>query len=279
MNYEKNYIFENNFIKKFCLSLKGLTCIIGGGGKTSLMMSTLDFLVSNEVNAAAGVTAEIIRPEYPGLSVISFSKNQGGPEAEKKILNSIEKRLFYEKSRQVLYHGLSTTKIGKLTFENARKLAEKFEIIICESDGSRGLPFKAFADHEPAIEGIPDILIISVGAELFENRPFEEVIFRPELFKRATSIKSGQQVESDHIALSLKYGNCAQIIAKCPRVYLFFNKIDLYVTKDTVFESRMKCDIIEKCFKAQKAVKQIWPHIRGACISVKHGFGFWLETG
>lgn len=59
------------------------------------------------------------------------------------------------------------------------------DYIIVEADGSKGLPIKAHASHEPVIPAEANQTILVIGADGF-NKPISEVCHRPELFASKT---------------------------------------------------------------------------------------------
>ena len=72
---------------------------------------------------------------------------------------------------------------GKLSApaEPLSKLAQRFDYVLAEADGSKRLPLKAHAAWEPVIpSGTADIAWI-VGASGF-GKPVSEAVHRPELF-------------------------------------------------------------------------------------------------
>ena len=61
-------------------------------------------------------------------------------------------------------------------------LAQRFDFVLAEADGSKRLPLKAHASWEPVVPaGTPNVVWV-VGASGF-GRPVNEVVHRPELFR------------------------------------------------------------------------------------------------
>ena len=79
--------------------------------------------------------------------------------------------------------GVLDPQTGKLSSpaEPLDQLAQRFDYVLAEADGSKRLPLKAHAAWEPVIpSGTADIAWI-VGASGF-GKPVAEVVHRPELF-------------------------------------------------------------------------------------------------
>lgn len=142
---------------------KGVTAIIGGGGKTTLML-TLAQALSRQGRVIVTTSTRIFPPE--GIPVV-FDRQ----EAENLL-------------RQVPVVCLaSPAERGKLgppqwDFESLAALAD---YVLVEADGSKGLPLKAHAAHEPVIPAGSNQVICVVGADSF-GKPVAQVCHRPELY-------------------------------------------------------------------------------------------------
>ena len=145
---------------------RGVTALIGGGGKTTLL-----YTLSEELRGKGRVilcTSTHIRvPEqYPLVT--------GGADALREALDK---------------HGAVCAGTpaggGKLTappvpFEALATLAD---YVLVEADGSKGLPLKAHASHEPAIPANAQRVVLVVGADGF-GKPVSAVCHRPELYAK-----------------------------------------------------------------------------------------------
>jgi len=139
----------------------GLTALIGGGGKTSLM-----YRLAQELSARGRVicctSTRIFPPEHLPLS-------NGTDENEVSVL--------LQRHRVTcLGHPAERGKLSApgLPFERLTKLAD---FVLVEADGSARLPAKAHLDHEPVIPAdTPDVICV-LGASAF-GRPICEVVHR-----------------------------------------------------------------------------------------------------
>ena len=142
---------------------RGVTALIGGGGKTTLMYTLAEEL-RHRGTVVVTTSTHIQRPEqYP---VLTAADDVAAALAE---------------------HGAvcvaSESPEGKLcapalSFEALAALAD---FVLVEADGSKRLPLKAHAPHEPVIPPNARRIIYVVGADGF-GRPIRQVCHRPERY-------------------------------------------------------------------------------------------------
>ena len=79
--------------------------------------------------------------------------------------------------------GVLDPETGKLSApaESLDQLAQRFDYVLAEADGSKRLPLKAHASWEPVVPAGTANVVWVVGASGF-GRPINEVVHRPELF-------------------------------------------------------------------------------------------------
>lgn len=144
---------------------QGVTALIGGGGKTTLMYTLAEEL-RHLGTVIVTTSTHIQRPEqYPVLL-------SGGAAAVAAALAA---------------HGVvcvaGETSEGKLcapalSFETLAGLAD---FVLVEADGSKRLPLKAHAPHEPVIPACARQTVCVVGADGF-GRPIRQACHRPERY-------------------------------------------------------------------------------------------------
>ncbi|MGI6031272.1 MAG: selenium cofactor biosynthesis protein YqeC [Eubacteriales bacterium] len=137
-------------------------CLVGGGGKTTLL-----YRLGWERHRQTGrvlltTTTHIWRPE--GYQVTGLEE----PE-----------KLRWEKGPVVAGLPAAAGKLGPLLQERRRAAQELGCTILVEADGSRGLPCKAPAAHEPALWPASPAVIVLLGLDGLEG-PIGEVCHRPE---------------------------------------------------------------------------------------------------
>lgn len=148
----------------------GVTAVIGGGGKTTLLRTLGEELA--ERNRVLLCTTTKIFP-FPGLP----------------CANTREELDALRRKHRLLCAGTPVSGTGKLTAPSVHmtELVSWFDYILVEADGSAQRPFKAHAAHEPVIPAEANQVICVVGACGF-GRPVEEAVHRPELYARLAGV-------------------------------------------------------------------------------------------
>ena len=141
---------------------KGVTALLGGGGKTTLLYALADELCSLGTVILCTSTHIRVPEQYPLVT--------GGAA---------------ELTAAVAEYGAvcagTPAENGKLTAPELSfaQLAALADYVLVEADGSRGLPLKAHATHEPVIPANTGNVILVVGADGF-GEPVSRVCHRPE---------------------------------------------------------------------------------------------------
>lgn len=154
---------------------KGITAIIGGGGKTTLMHTLAKEL--SEDGTVIICTSTRIKPSEYFTNLIA---DDNSPIIDTDIIK--------EKLAQYKVICLGTkAENGKLSQPNIsfEELIKICDYVIVEADGSKGLPIKAHASHEPVIPDEANQTILVIGADGL-NKTISEVCHRPELFASKT---------------------------------------------------------------------------------------------
>jgi len=150
---------------------RGVTALIGGGGKTTLLY-TLAQELRNDGSVVLCTSTHIRIPEGYPLAT-------GGTEDLRAAL----------KAYGVICTGTPADG-GKLTAPaiSFEELAALADYVLVEADGSRGLPLKAHSPHEPVIPPNARNVILVVGADGF-GRPVSEVCHRRERWAELAGIE------------------------------------------------------------------------------------------
>ena len=140
---------------------RGVTAVIGGGGKTTLLR-TLGEALSR------------------GGTVLLCTTTKIYPFADLPCARTAEELELLRREHRLLCAGTSLPETGKLTApaEPMARLAERFDYVLVEADGAAGRPLKAHAPHEPVIPAEAVQTICVVGASGF-GRPIAEAAHRP----------------------------------------------------------------------------------------------------
>lgn len=153
--------------KALCVG-RGVTAVIGSGGKTSLLAA-----LARELPGTVALTTTTHIMPFAGVTTLD------GCDAD-AVTAALERERVVcvgapagEKDRAA--GKLSAGALGPAA------LAQLADHVLVEADGSRGLPLKAHAPWEPVVPEGSDQTILVVGASGF-GRPVREAAHRPERF-------------------------------------------------------------------------------------------------
>ena len=138
---------------------KGVTALIGGGGKTSAMYALAEYLCTRGSVIVCTSTHILCPPQYPYLAHID------APPAFGQIVSTGVKE----------GHKLTSPA------QSFDALAALADYVLVEADGSRQLPLKAHAPHEPVIPEQAKTVLAVIGIDGL-GKPIREVAHRPERF-------------------------------------------------------------------------------------------------
>ena len=179
---------------------RGVTAIIGGGGKTTLMLRlAAELLGKGSVIICA--TAKMFPP-------------QGIP-----LLSPTEQEIAYALQAQSLICVGNKTTEGKLTLplSDIPMLMRQADYVLCEADGSKGRPLKAHAQNEPVIPEEANKTILVMGIDGI-GKTVITAAHRPELYAKLLN------VGLYHTVTPLDAANVARIEALHDIVYM--NKVE-----------------------------------------------------
>lgn len=163
---------------------KGVTSIIGGGGKTTLMLKLASELMEKGTCVVC-TTTRIFPPEDIRLVTSSNLDDLSKEIARNKVICVSE--------------GLDPN--GKLMPPKVpfEKLQEIADYIICEADGSRGLPLKAHNENEPVIPKESNQTILVIGIDGIGKR-INEVCHRTEIYSWLSGVNEDVVVTPEIVA-------------------------------------------------------------------------------
>lgn len=166
----------------------GVTAVIGGGGKTTLLRALGEEL-AEAGNRVLLCSSTKIFP-FPGI------KNLEAPD-EALLTEALE-------THRLLCAGTAVPGTGKLTAPAIpmARLAALADYVLVEADGSAGRPLKAHASHEPAIPAEANQTVCVVGASGL-GKPIFAAAHRPALYARLAdaSEKAPATVETEAAVL------------------------------------------------------------------------------
>lgn len=163
---------------------KGVTAIIGSGGKTTLLRT--------------------LSGELPGRVLLCTSTHFQGYADLPTVLDPTEADLRKALAAHPIVCAAGRSPTGKLVdcglpYET---LADLAGFVLVEADGSRRRPLKAHARHEPVIPPCTRQVICVVGLSGL-RRPVSEVVHRPELFCPLVGCTPEDEATPERVARAL----------------------------------------------------------------------------
>ena len=139
--------------------IKGITAVIGSGGKTTLLR-----ILAEELSGTVILTTSTHILPFAGIPLL--------------VTDDIEQVRRALALHRVICMGTPAAE-GKLTAPSLpfSVLADAADYVIVEADGSKRLPLKAHASHEPVIPGIhakPCASWVHPGSESQSNKPYTD---------------------------------------------------------------------------------------------------------
>ena len=164
----------------------GITAIIGGGGKTTLLQ-TLGQELAKEHSVLLTTTTKIM------------------PFAEIAWTDTLEQLKELKRMQSLLCAGKLMKETGKLIAPDIlfSELMEEFEYILVEADGAARKPMKAHAFHEPVIPAEANQVICVVGASGF-GKAIEACVHRPERYAELAGVDCSMLVTPETQAAVLQ---------------------------------------------------------------------------
>lgn len=172
----------------------GVTAVIGGGGKTTLLRVLGEELaVSHRVLLC---TTTKIYP-FPGIPLAETA------EALERLRDRYS----------LVCAGQPLAGTGKLTASEQplEQLAARFEYVLAEADGSAGRPLKAHAPHEPVIPAAANRTICVVGASGFGS-PIRAAAHRPERYAALAGVPESAPATPETEAAVLRAEGLGDVI-------------------------------------------------------------------
>ncbi len=188
--------------------LKGSIAVIGAGGKTSAIFQLAREFADRDLRVIITTTTRMFRE--PGALATTLT--------EARMLLEHQSVVFVGKQAE-------NGKIAGLEDEQAKELTQIADIILVESDGSKRLPLKVPAAHEPVLPlGVDRIILVAglsgIGAKL------SCCCHRAELVGELLKVPSDHIIVPEDIAKMVKKGYLDRIIPEEVQVSILLNQAD-----------------------------------------------------
>jgi len=182
----------------------GVVALVGAGGKTSAMFGLGEELAGDGARVLLTTTTHIYDPrleggrEFDRLVLDPVLASPGGAPGPDLLACAVPGG-----PRRVVLAAGGEPGTGKLQGIHpawADRLAEAFDIVLAEADGSKRRPVKAPADHEPVVPARAALVLGFVGLACL-GRPMDDAtVHRPERFGPAAGCAPGQPIRLEHLA-------------------------------------------------------------------------------
>jgi molybdenum cofactor cytidylyltransferase len=198
--------------------------LVGGGGKTTLMFRLAAELAGSGARVVTTMTTRIFIGQMalaPAHLIWQDETSLTGPLHE-----------LLDRFGHVLLAGsvsVEQDKVSGLPAAQVDRIAADpgVDCVIVEADGSRRLPFKAPADHEPVIPSDTTIVIPVVGMDVLGRPLTAENVHRPHLVAALAGADQGDPVTPELIAAVLAHpSGGAKGAPPGARLVPFLNKVE-----------------------------------------------------
>ena len=221
---------------------KGVIAFVGAGGKTSALFGLARDMEGQGLRVLVTATTHLMDPRWepsrPAFDLVlrpdlEFpSKPATLPEAHPGLTVLL--------SRPAEPPG----KLKGIHPAWIPALRASWDLILVEADGSKRLPVKAPAPHEPVIPPGTDLVVGLVGLDCLERPMDGQTVHRPDHFSAITGCAIGEPIAWQHLAALVRHpeGLFKQAAGAC---VILFNKVDKapFIPSEAQFEA-LPADLI-----------------------------------
>lgn len=200
----------------FDVEKKDIISFNGSGGKTTTIFKLARELKDNG-KVLVTTSTKIGVPD-------NLEKGEKFFEDIRNILNNRE-----EFSLAVAGNGILNGKINSIDEKMLNQIAEYFDYILIESDGSKRLPLKAWRDHEPVVLAGTNKTIGIIPIKYVDTEVDDSLIFNSEIFKMKFGFKSKLTFNVINNIIQSKDGIFKGAIGE---KYIFFNQCNSNEDRD-----------------------------------------------
>jgi molybdenum cofactor cytidylyltransferase len=206
------------------LRRKEVVTLVGGGGKTTLMFRLAGELAQSGAHVVTTMTTRIFAGQM-ALAPAHLIWEDGG-----SLFGPLHE-LLAGFGHVLLAGGVSVEqdKVSGLPPELVNQIAADplVDFVIVEADGSRRLPFKAPADHEPVVPSDTTIVVPVVGMEVLGRPLTSENVHRPHLVAALAGAMPGDVVTPEIITAVVAHpSGGAKGAPSGARLIPFLNKVE-----------------------------------------------------
>lgn len=166
---------------------KGITAIIGGGGKTTLLMNLAKEL-AQDTSVIVATSTKIFKPDYCDA-----------------LLNPTCEEISAALHKKSLLCVASLHESGKLVAPQMSfaELSQLADYVLIEADGSKQLPIKAHAAYEPVIPEETVQVIYVIGMDGI-GKKLVDACHRPEIFADLVGCELDEKLTPELVAKAIR---------------------------------------------------------------------------
>ncbi|GHU20737.1 hydroxylase accessory protein YqeC [Spirochaetia bacterium] len=225
--------------------------VIGSGGKTSLIWCLAQYLRGQHKDDGRPCKI-LVTPTTKMLVPPAQAGSSGGLYDHYCNGTPVVSRTTSDCKDGITLAGIFNEKTGKLESlppETLERIATAYDLVLIEGDGSRGLPLKAWAEHEPAV---PPFTTVTVGILplMSLGMPVSETfVHRLPLFSTLSGAREGDILKPEHLVRVITgTPNAKGLFADAKgRRILFFNQVE---DDKTLRSARELVSLLPKDFRS-----------------------------
>ncbi|MGE5601664.1 MAG: selenium cofactor biosynthesis protein YqeC, partial [Nitrososphaerales archaeon] len=204
--------------------------LVGGGGKTTVMFRLAEELTAAGLTVISTMTTKIFVEQMARAPASLLLRDDGSVPPELAELLDKHRHVLLGGRIAPAGGGLDREKLEGVPPEIADQLAAArvADVIIVEGDGSRRMPLKAPADHEPVVSQSTTVLVPLVGLEVLGQPLDASHVHRPQRVAELARANLGEAVSVRTVARVLRHPQGgAKGLPSAARFVPFLNKADL----------------------------------------------------
>jgi len=201
-----------------------IICLVGAGGKTSLMFAMARELAALGNHVITSTTTKIFEPSRQDTPFLLLREE--ARDIPKTIPEVIDRYGHFTLADARLpgkkLKGISPELIDELETSDA------IDHIVIEADGAARLPLKAPGEYEPVITSKTSLVVVVVGIDSIGIQLSEGHVFRPHIVSELTDLPMGEKVTIEAIAeLIVHPRGMAKGAPPSSTILPFLNKVDI----------------------------------------------------
>lgn len=190
---------------------KHTICLVGGGGKTTVMYELAAAWAACGRKALALTSTHILQPADGSFAADAAAVHNLWQQRRYAVIGTPE---------------LATSKLTAPPQDLYEALKLQADVILCEADGSRHHPCKVPAAHEPVLLPDCDIVLAVAGMDAL-GRPLAQACQRPQLAAELLGCNAEKIIDAQMLASLLRSEQGAHKNVGARAYYIVLNKCDL----------------------------------------------------